>query len=343
MQAKQIAPYKGDRIMALKLLILGTGAVGKNLLNILSQTNKFSVCGIANSTGYLYSKKGIEKNKLKKIANGKKISEFIDFVGKTAIDIVQNGDYDVLVELTTTNLKDGEPAFTHIKTALSRRKHVVTSNKGPLALKFHELNSLAKKNNALLKFEATVGGAIPIFTTVNNYFTENKIISFMGILNGTTNYILQRMSDEKMQYETALKEAQQFGIAERNPFYDVEGVDAAAKLVILTNAIFGRNATLSEVKRIGISRITPDIIELAASQNYAIKLICCASINGIMEVAPKLIPISDQLASVNGTLNAISFETKLAGRLTFIGKGAGGKETASAVLVDLIEISNKVA
>lgn len=328
--------------MALRIFILGAGTVCKGLLKTIMQRSEFSVCGVASSSGYVYSKDGLQKADLEKVAAGKKISELPGFVQKPALDAVQNCEYDALVELTTTNLKDAEPAFSHMKAALARGKHLVTSNKGPLALHFSELDSLAKKNKALFRFEATVGGAIPIFATANNYLKGDRVVSLKGILNGTTNYILSRMFDEKMRYDTVLKEAQQLGIAERDPSYDVEGIDAAAKLAIVANAIFGKNSSFSEVKRTGISRITPEILELAASQNYRIKLICSASSDGKMEVAPRFVPLSDPLASINGTLNAITLETKMAGPLTLVGKGAGESETASAVLADLIDIAGRV-
>lgn len=328
--------------MSLRLLILGSGTVGKGLLSVLTQRSEFTVCGVSCSSGYIYSKNGIAADELQKIANGKKLSEFSGFVKKPAIEIVHDGEYDTLVELTTTNLKDAEPAYSHMKAALSAGKNLVTSNKGPVALYFRELDSLAKKNNCFFRFEATVGGAIPIFATVNNYLIGDSIISLKGILNGTTNYILTRMYEEKLSYESVLKEAQQLGIAERDPSYDVDGIDAAAKLAIVANAIFRKTISFSEVKRTGISRITPEILELAALQNYRVKLICFADSSGRMEVAPKFVSVSNPLASINGTMNAITLETKMAGPLTFVGRGAGGSETASAVLADLIDICKKV-
>ncbi len=328
--------------MALKLLVLGAGTVGKGLLKAISRRSEFIVAGIAGSSGYAYSKEGISAADAEKIIGGRKLSEISGFREGPALELVKEADYDVLVELTTTNLKDAEPAYSHIKAAFSRAKHVVTSNKGPLALHFHELDLLAKRNGCIFRFEATVGGAIPIFATANNYLRGDRVTSLRGILNGTTNYILTRMFEEKMDYGTVLKEAQQLGIAERDPSYDVDGIDAAAKLAIVANAIFGKNASFSEVKRTGISRITPEILELAASQNYRVKLICSASSDGNMEVAPRFVPLSDPLASINGTLNAITLEARMAGPLTLVGKGAGESETASAVLADLIDISDRV-
>lgn len=325
--------------MALKLLILGIGTVGKALLRILENRKEFQICGIASSKGYIFFKDGIPKDDLKKVAANKNLGELSGFVGKPANEIIEHGEYDILIELTVTNLKDAEPAYSYMKAALSRGKHLITSNKGPLALHFRELDTLAKKNNCIFGFEATVCGAIPVFATANNYLAGDKIRSIRGILNGTTNYILTRMFEEKLPYDSALKEAQQLGYAERDPTYDVEGIDASAKLAIVANAIFGYDVSFQKINRIGISRITPEIIELAESSNYRVKLICSANIDGNIEVAPKFVPLSDPLAAINGSLNAITFETDMAGPLTFIGKGAGGVETASAVFADLINLT----
>jgi homoserine dehydrogenase len=328
--------------MALRILMLGAGTVGRGLLKAISQRKEFSVCGIASSSGSIYSKDGLPKDALGGIAGGKKPSEIPGFSQKSALELVREAEYDVLVELTTTNLKDAEPAYSHMRAALSRGKHLVTSNKGPLALHFHELESEAERNGCIFRFEATVGGAIPIFATANSYLKGDRVHSVKGILNGTTNYILTRMYEEKLPYAAVLKEAQQLGIAERDPGYDVEGIDAAAKLAIVAGAIFRRKASFGDVRRAGISRITPELLELAASQNCRVKLICSADAEGNMEVAPRFVPLSDPLASINGTLNAITLQAEMAGPLTLVGKGAGEAETASAVLADLMEIAEKV-
>lgn len=324
----------------LRLLILGSGNVGRGLLKAISNNPGFLVCGIANSKGCVHQAAGIDDAALKEIAGGKALSGINGFRAGPALELVRTADYDVLVELTTTNLKDAEPAYTHMRSALERGKHLATSNKGPLALRFQELDSLAKKNNAIFRFEAAVGGAIPLFSTVRDGLAGNKITAVRGILNGTTNYILWRMFEEKLPYSAVLEEAQQMGIAERDASYDVDGIDAAAKLAILGNAVFGKGVSFGGVKRTGISRITAEILDLAATQNYRVKLICSASPSG-MEVAPKFVPVSDPLASINGTMNAITLETEMAGPITLVGKGAGESETASAVLADLMDISKK--
>ncbi|MEM2648658.1 MAG: hypothetical protein QXS10_06270, partial [Candidatus Bathyarchaeia archaeon] len=165
----------------------------------------------------------------------------------------------------------------------------------------------------------------------------DRIIRLSGILNGTTNYILSRMFFEEISFDIALKEAQEKGIAERDPSYDVDGIDAACKIVILANALMGRDAKLEDVERVGIRGITQEAISLAKKANYAIKLI--GTIDRRLEVAPKLVPINHPLC-VHGTLNAIHIETDLAREITLVGYGAG-RETVSAILNDLVTVLKK--
>ncbi|MCK4243820.1 homoserine dehydrogenase, partial [Candidatus Bathyarchaeota archaeon] len=188
-----------------------------------------------------------------------------------------------------------------------------------------------------LRFEATVAGAIPDAIMVREALQGNQIISLKGILNGTTNYILTRMTFENVSFEMALKEAQQMGIAEADASYDVEGIDTASKLVILANSIMGNDVKLNDVHREGISHITPEAIELANFDGFLIKHVASFE-NGNLEVAPRLVEKSSPLA-VGGTLNVLTFETDLAGEITLIGHGAGGVETASALLGDILNIA----
>jgi len=177
---------------------------------------------------------------------------------------------------------------------------------------------------------------MPIINLANEVLAGNKVLSIKGILNGTCNYILTRMLEERASYNDILVESMQLGIAETDPTYDVEGIDTACKLVILANAIFGLNATYQDVKVAGITKITPEALEMAYEKGHVIKLIGEVSKDRI-HVAPRLVPIKHPLA-VGGTLNVASVETELAGEITITGKGAGPVETASAILSDLIAI-----
>ncbi len=256
---------------------------------------------------------------------------------ETALEIIRDVEHDVVVEVTPTNIENGEPGLGNIRAALKAGRHVVTSNKGPLALRFTELKEASEDNGLHLRYEATVGGAVPIFNLVHEALAGNSIIGIEGILNGTCNYILTRMAEESMPYELVLKEAQELGIAETDPTYDVEGIDSAIKLVIIANSIFGQNATYSDVDVTGITKITPEALEQANKNNYVVKLVCEAR-DGRLTVAPRLVPKRHPLA-VGGTLNVASILTDLAGRITISGKGAGSIETASSILSDILYIA----
>ncbi|WP_456327708.1 homoserine dehydrogenase, partial [Archaeoglobus sp.] len=257
----------------------------------------------------------------------------------TSIEVVRELDFDVCIEVTPTNIENGEPGLTHMKECLKRGIDVVTSNKS-IAVAFKELMKLAEKNNAHLMFEATVGGAMPVIKLAKVDLAGNEIISIKGILNGTCNYILSRMEKELLPYEMILEEAKELGIAETDPTYDVEGIDAGAKLVIIANAIMGLDAKFEDVERVGISDLTPEAFKVALENGYTIRLIAEAT-RDYLRVSPRLIPLNHPLA-IYGTLNALEIETDLAGEVFVIGRGAGSKETASAIISDLICLSKSL-
>ena len=227
-----------------------------------------------------------------------------------------------------------------MREALKNLKHVVSSNKGPFVFAFKELQDLARKNDLELNYEATVGGAIPIFNLGNYGLASNEISSIKAILNGTSNFILTKMSSEKVPFEIALKEAQELGYAEADPTLDIEGFDAAAKIVILANTFLGLNVTLKDVKIEGIKNIVPDAISLANDDDFLIKHIAMADKDGLIEVAPKLVPFNSPFA-IGGTNNIIVLKTDLAKHVSIIGHGAGGTEAASAIMSDLVSINMK--
>jgi homoserine dehydrogenase len=263
--------------------------------------------------------------------------------GVSALDIVESDAYDALVEVTPTNIATGEPALTHIRTALGLGRHVVTSNKGPIALARRELAGIAAAHGVALRYEATVCGAIPILHTLEHGLLGNEVKALVGVMNGTCNYILTRMEDEGLTYDQALGEAQEMGYAEKDPTYDVKGLDTAIKLVILANTVWGKDAGLADVEVTGIDLITPQAIQLAMDEEAAIRLIGEAiPSRNLLRVSPRIIPRSHPLL-VEGTLNAVTVVTDMAGELTFIGKGAGSVETASAVIGDLLSIRERYA
>jgi len=206
-----------------------------------------------------------------------------------------------------------------------------------LALAFPSLMEIAAYNQVLFRFSGTVGGGTPILDFAKNSLRGERIVSFSGILNGTTNYILTNMANG-MSFNDALGDAKQKGYVEADESLDLDGLDAAAKLVILANWIMGMKVVMSDIKITGIRKIDSADIKRAAEKNSAIKLI--ASCNKELTVTPKEIPIIDPLC-VSGTLNAISFTSGHSGTQTIIGRGAGGIETASSILRDLIDIRNE--
>jgi len=324
----------------MRIILVGFGFLGREFVGAISRKldvlmgvdGEFRLVGVSDIDGYAYDDSGLD---LQKLSSTQKISNYPSFSkGGYSLELIEKSNADIMVEATITNIRDGEPGLTHIREALKRGINVVTSNKGPLVLAFSELVNLAEKNGCALKYEATVAGAIPVFSLVNECLQGDKILKVSGILNGTTNYILSKMYLEEMSFEIALKEAQERGIAEKDPTYDIEGIDAACKVVILANALMKRNVRFEDVERVGIARITPEAISLAKQSGYAIKSV--STVDRTMEVSPKLIPTTHPLC-VHGALNALHLETDLAKEITIFGYGAG-KETVSAMLNDTISI-----
>jgi homoserine dehydrogenase len=323
----------------MKVAIVGMGSVGRGVVEMIAKKRLgLTVTGIADSKSGIINAGGIDLHDVleKKHKTGscgdKKIS---------ANEVIKKADFDALVEVTPTNATTGEPGLSYIKMAIGRKKHVVTSNKGPIALAYRDLKKRAEKNGVVLRHEATVGGAIPIFHMIEHGLAGNEILAIFGVLNGTCNFILTRMSDEGLTYEQALLEARQMGYAEADPTYDVQGIDAAIKLVILANTIWGNGVTLNDVNRTGIDLLTPDALRLAEDEDSTIRLIAEAiPKKGILRVSPRIIEKSHPLV-VEGTLNAITLETDMAKEITLIGKGAGSIETASAIIGDLLFIRDR--
>ena len=320
----------------MKVAILGLGAVGRGVLEVLAtQKTGLVVTAVADSKSAVIESEGID---IKAVLAQKKDSGICGDLTLSAADIVTTADYDILVEVTPTDVETGEPALSYIKEALARGKHVVTSNKGPIALHYPELSQIASTKGVVIGFEATVCGAIPIIQTLRHGLAGNDVRRVFGVLNGTCNYILTRMADEKLTYAQALLEARELGYAEADPTYDIKGIDAAIKLVILANAVWNLNVSLNDVDCAGIDQVTTEAIALAEEEDYTIRLIAeLIPATGQMRVAPRLLPRNHTLI-VQHTLNAVAVETDLAGDITLIGKGAGSLETASAILSDLIFI-----
>lgn len=254
-------------------------------------------------------------------------------------EIFQDPEIDIVIEL----LGGIEPATTFMLSALKNGKHVVTANKAALAANYHELINAAKENNVILRFEASVGGGIPILGTLTGPLRANKFEEVMGILNGTTNYILTMMTKEGLDYETALKDAQEQGFAEADPTADVEGIDAANKLTILMALMFDKYVAPKDIPTTGITEITKEKIEEARSNGCKIKLIAHAwrgeNDEIKYEVRPMYISATHPLANINKEFNAVFVKGNAVDDVMFYGKGAGPLPTGSAVLGDVIDIS----
>ena len=255
--------------------------------------------------------------------------------------IITNSEAEVVVETTPTNFKDAEPGLSNIKAALANGKHVVTANKGPLALAMPALLELANHRNRQLRFSGTVGGGTPFLDFAAKCMPGERIIRVRGILNGTTNYILTRMETASLTFEKALAEAQRKGYAEKDPTNDVEGFDTAAKIVIIANWVLKKRYSLRDLDITGITKITPQKLKQAKASNAKVKLIGRIE-ESSASVAPEQIPMADPTC-VPDTLNALTFTTEHAGDITLIGPGAGGERTASAIVRDLVSIRQEYA
>ena len=326
----------------MKAFISGFGTVGQGVLelmvmkeDILKRYGGAKVTGVMDSKSYIVNNDGVCA--LSVLGNKKNTGKCgnKDRTGKEGKDILDLTDYDVLIECTPTNIDDGGEGLRNIRHALSKGKDVITVNKGPLALRFKELSDLAAENGCIMRYEGSVGGAMPIINLCKESLMGQNIRSIKGIFNGTCNFILSRM-DNGMPFQQALKEAQQLGYAEADPTYDVKGIDSACKVTILANAVFGRDVTIKDVSITGIDTITEEAVALAAENDMVIRLI--GEVSGKrLSVSPRLIPKGHPL-SLAGTLNTAVVETDFAGPVTVSGRGAGRQETASAILSDLLAV-----
>jgi homoserine dehydrogenase len=256
-------------------------------------------------------------------------------------EVLAHPEVDIVIEL----MGGERPAKEYIEQAITSGKHVVTANKEVMAKHGYELFSLAKKHNADLRYEASVGSGIPLISSFQQDLAANKISAIQAILNGTTNYILTRMAQEGLDFASTLKQAQKLGYAEANPANDIDGIDAAYKLVILSNLAFRTKFVPQDVYREGISNIAARDFLYAKEFGYAIKLLAIAKREDDkveMRVHPVFIPQDSQLAKVDGVYNAVEVETDLAGKLIFYGEGAGSLRASSAIMADVLAIARNI-
>lgn len=316
--------------MAVKVGLVGTGTVGGGCLDILR-----------NHKEEFKRHFGIDIELTRVCSRQPEVAEsygLSDIFTTDFHEVIEDPEVDLVIELIggTTFAKEV------VIGALQNGKSVVTANKALMASCGEEVMSLAEEKGVEIAFEASVGGAIPIIVPLKHSLIANRIDSIMGIVNGTTNYMLTRMDEDGMSYEDALKEAQERGFAEADPTADVDGLDAAAKIAILASIAFNSRVTMNQVFTEGIRRISPVDLAMAHEMGYAVKLLAHAyrSDGGIdVRVHPTMIPESHQLATVNGVFNAIYTVGDAAGENMFFGEGAGAGPAASAVMGDVLEVA----
>ncbi len=314
-----------------KIAILGFGVVGSGVAEVLTQN------------------KSIIEDKLSKSIEIKYILDLRDFPDSPFGDKVVH-DFNIIlndpeISIVAEMMGGSHPAYDFSKAALEAGKNVVTSNKEVVAKFGTELLQIAKRNNVRYLFEASVGGGIPIIRPINNDLVSNKITSIDGILNGTTNYILTQMNEHGTSFESALKDAQAKGYAEADPTADVEGLDAARKIVILSSLAYGKCVNPEKISCTGITKITASDFAAAKSLGYTIKLIGHSEqINGKIyaSVSPRFVPLSNPLAHISDVYNGILVGANMLDKVLFYGKGAGKLPTASAVVADIMDIVEKM-
>ncbi|MFW9823558.1 MAG: homoserine dehydrogenase [Candidatus Thorarchaeota archaeon] len=334
---------KISKNMNVKICLIGKGVVGTNFLQLIYNKRdifkqKFNlniiITSIFESGGALINDNGINiKEVLEASSNFKSLPDWKADV--TAIDGLSSINADICIEATPTNSKTGEPGLTHIINALNNHMDVISSNKGPFYLQYYKIKDIAEKNNRLVKYDATVASCVPSLG-IKEHLMGNEILSIKAILNGTNNFILSRMTAEGVEFSLALSEAQELGYAESDPTLDIEGFDAAGKIVILANDLLGWSKSIQDVKIEGITKITPHTIDLAKSDGFVIKHLAIAEHNELL-VEPRLIERHSPL-NISGNLNVIELDTKFAGSIILMGRGAGGPEAASALINDLLSI-----
>jgi homoserine dehydrogenase len=320
---------------SLKLGIAGLGTVGASVVRLIARQRDALAtrCGrpievVAVSARSRGKKRDIDQKKLRWIAD--------------PVALATDAEIDVFVELIGG---EGDPAKAAIAAALAAGKSVVTANKALLARHGVALAAIAEKNKVALNFEAAVGGAIPIVRTLREGLVGNSLARIYGILNGTCNYILTRMEQDKLGFAECLKEAQRLGYAEADPTFDIEGHDTAQKLAILASLAFGIKVDEGAVYVEGISSIAPEDLAWADELGYRVKLLGVAvkTDQGIEQrVHPTMVPKETAIAQVMGVTNAVTVDADAIAPITLVGPGAGGLATASAVVADIGDIARGV-
>ena len=323
--------------MSVKIALLGFGTVASGVPFLLKENHEKITQAAQDEIeiAKVLVRDDAEKEKLQAAGHNYNFVTNVD-------EIIEDKDIAIVVEL----MGRIEPAKTFITRALEAGKHVVSANKDLLAVHGSELLEIAQKHKVALYYEAAVAGGIPILRTLVNSLASDKVTKVLGVVNGTSNFMMTKMVEEGWTYEDALAEAQRLGYAESDPTNDVEGIDAAYKMVILSQFAFGMNIQFDQVGHKGISQITPQDVSVAQSLGYVIKLVgsIVETESGIAaEVTPTFLPKQHPLAGVNDVMNAVYVESIGIGESMYYGPGAGQKPTATSVLADIIRIARRLS
>ena len=337
-----------------RLALIGFGNVGQGLAEILRDRGEalgreqgvaIVITAVSDLLkGSVYDPQGLDSAELLTAVqrDGSLAAVSAPYQGWDALRTIADSNADVIVELSYTDLATGQPALRHIETALANGKHVITTNKGPIALRYPELAALAAQNGVQLGVEGTVMSGTPALRLGAQLLAAAGVQRVQGILNGTTNYILTQM-EQGASYADALADAQSRGYAEADPTGDVEGIDAAGKVVILANMLMGQSLTMADVQTTGISGLTAADVAAAAADGERWKLVGTVEVQEggqvTASVQPLRLPLAHPLATVSGATNAITYATDLLGDVTLVGPGAGRTETGYALIADLLSLA----
>ncbi|HLX58671.1 MAG TPA: homoserine dehydrogenase [Ktedonobacteraceae bacterium] len=340
----------------IRITLVGFGVVGQGFAELLANKleylkqryeTRLTLVGVANARhGFIYRVDGLDVSMLLELARqGRPLTEHPDVRRwNIALDGLKATVADVLVEASPTNLRDAEPALSHIRIALTKGMHVVTANKGPGALAASELFALAREHSVQLRMESSVMAGTPVISAIREGMAGASVTAIRGILNGTSNYILSAMASGR-DFDGALADAQANGYAETDPTADVEGYDAVAKTLILAALVFNHPLRLEQVERQGITAITREQMQAATEAGKRVKLIASLRLlsahNGQADtletsVKPIALPLTDPLARIDGAMNAISIQSDTLSEVTITGPGAGRVETAQGLLADVL-------
>ncbi|PRO64271.1 homoserine dehydrogenase [Alkalicoccus urumqiensis] len=346
--------------MTVKIAFVGFGGVGQGLLRILQERKEklqkeegldTQVVAVSDlMKGSVYDPEGLDPEELLRLASEKRpLDEYngrsTTVKGLDSLETIRDTNADMIVEVTFTDVKTGQPAIDHCRAAFEKGKSVITTNKGPVAIAYQELQELADKNGAFWGFEGTVMSGTPALRLPQETLRGNTIREISGILNGTTNYMLTEM-EKGLSYDGALTKAKEQGFAEADPTSDVEGYDARYKAVILANVIMGVPLKAEDVACTGITEITQEKLQEAISEGKRLRLTAkiTRTESGVKAaVSPEKLAQDNPLAGVQGATNAILYDCDLAGPIFLTGAGAGLTETGFSLLIDLIHSERRKA